>query len=248
MPLASWRTPPACLSLGYGQVQVWRASLDLPGSSVEALRRTLAVDELARAKRYRFERDGRRFIVARGLLRVILGRYKGGDPSQLCFMYGPKGKPQLVGEIGSEALLFNIAHSHELALFAVTRGREIGVDVEYVREEAAGMDTAERFFSPGEVAALQKLPAAVRVEAFFNCWTRKEAFIKATGEGLSLPLDRFNVSLAPGEPAALLSTAWDPEEASRWSLCELVPGPGYVAALAVEGSDWELRCWQWDEV
>jgi 4'-phosphopantetheinyl transferase len=234
--------------MGNDGVHVWRACLDLPDSGVETLRRTLAVDELGRAKRYRFERDRRRFIVARGLLRAILAGYTGVEPGQLRFRYGPRGKPRLVGEIGGRALCFNVAHAHELALFAVARGREIGVDVEYVREDFAGIEIAERFFSPREVVTLRQLPAEARTKAFFNCWTRKEAYIKARGDGLSLPLDRFDVSLAPDEPAALLSIAWDPEEASRWSLMELAPGPGYVGAVAVEGRGWQLRCWHWDGV
>ena len=246
-PLETWSTPPQTLGLGNDQVHVWRACLDVPESRVGALRRTLAFDELGREKRYRFERDRRRFIVGRGALRALLGRYMGIEPGQLRFRYGPRGKPRLVGEVGEGALCFNVAHARELALFALTRGRQVGVDLEFVREDLAGMEIAERFFSPREVAALQQLPAGARTEAFFNCWTRKEAYIKATGDGLSLPLDQFDVSLAPGEPPALLGTECDPAEASRWSLCELDPGPGYVAALAVEGHGWQLKCWQWED-
>jgi 4'-phosphopantetheinyl transferase len=144
------------------------------------------------------------------------------------------------GELG-----FNLAHSHELALYAITRGREVGIDLERIRSNLVDEQIAERFFSPREVVVLRGLPTHRQREAFFNCWTRKEAYVKAKGQGLSIPLDQFDVSLAPGEPAALLSTQWHPQEASRWSLQKLNPGCGYVAALAVEGHDWQVKCWQW---
>ena len=244
---ASWSAPPQTMMLGDDQIHVWRASLNLPMSRVQSLRRTLVAAELRRVKRYRFERDHQRFIVARGLLRAILSRYVGIEPGQLRFCYGPQGKPQLVGETGGEALCFNASHSHELVLYAITRGREIGVDLEYMHRDLADVEIAERFFSPREIAALRALPADVQREAFFTCWTRKEAYLKARGDGLALRLDQFDVSLAPGEPAVLLSTNDDPQEASRWSLQELNPGPGYVATLAVEGRDWQLKCWQWKD-
>jgi len=207
---------------------------------------TLAPDELRRADRYRFERDRRRFIVARGVLRAILSRYTGVEPGQLRFRYGAQGKPQLVGETGREALRFNLSHAHELVLFAVARGRAIGVDLEYVRRDLADLELAERFFSPTEVAVLRALPAYARCRAFFNCWTRKEAYIKAKGGGLSIPLDQFDVTLGPGKAAALVEARWDAEEASRWSLHGMDPAPGYVAALAVQGRAWELAFWRWN--
>jgi 4'-phosphopantetheinyl transferase len=138
-----------------------------------------------------------------------------------------------------------LSHSDGLVLYAITRGREVGVDVERLRPDFAVLEVAKKFFSRREVTALVALPENQWPKAFFNCWTRKEAYIKARGEGLTLPLDRFDVSLVPGEPAALLYTNDDPQEASRWSLQELVPESGYVAALAVEGHDWRLKCWQW---
>lgn len=243
-PVPSWSPPPETLELGSGEVHVWRATLDQPTPRVQSLRRILAADEQARADRFYFEKGRVRFIVARGLLRMILGRYLDREPSQLRFDYSPYGKPALASESGGETLRFNVSHSHGLALYAVTRGREIGIDVEYIRADVASEQIAERFFSSREVAVLRALPVEAQAEAFFNCWTRKEAYIKARGEGLSLPLDQFDVSLVPGEPAALLSTRPDPHEASRWSLQELTPGPGYVAALAVEGRIRQLQCWQ----
>ena len=246
MSLLTWRAPPKELALEDEQVHVWRASLDGPPSRVDALRQTMTVDELERSERYRFDEDRWRFVVARGTLRCILARYLKTVPEQVRLRYGKRGKPHLVGQSGAAGLQFNVAHADGLALFAVARGRRIGVDIEGMDRDLAALEIADRFFSPREIAALRQLPAEARAEGFFNGWTRKEAYIKARGDGLSLPLDRFEVSLAPGEPAALLSTAWDPEEASRWSLKELVPGPGYAGAVAVEGRGWQLKCWEWD--
>ena len=203
----------------------------------------LTVDERQRAERYIFERDRTHFVVARGLLRVLLGRYLRQEPQYLRFTYGPHGKPALATDTGGGALGFNVSHSHGLALYAVTRGREVGVDVERIRPEVAQEKIAERFFSPREVTVLRALPTPLQAAAFFACWTRKEAYIKAKGEGLALPLDQFDVSLAPGEPAALSHTAWDPQEAACWALQDLAPAPGYRAAVAGAGHDWHLTCW-----
>jgi 4'-phosphopantetheinyl transferase len=148
----------------------------------------------------------------------------------------------------SDELRFNVSHSHGLALYAVTRRRKIGIDIERVRPISGPEQLAARFFSAGENAELCALPEHVKHEAFFNCWTRKEAYVKARGEGLSLPLNQFDVSLNPGEPARLLRVERDPQEAARWSLQGLTPAPGYVAALAVEGHGWRLACWEWREV
>lgn len=210
---------------------------------MRSLRHTLTADECQRAERYIFEKDRTHFVVARGLLRVLLGRYLRQDPQHLRFTYGPHGKPALATDTGGVALRFNVSHSHGLALYAITCGREVGVDVERIRPAVAQEKIAERFFSPREVTVLRALPTLLQAPAFFACWTRKEAYIKAKGDGLSLPLDQFDVSLAPGEPAALLHTTRDPQEAACWALQDLAPAPGYRAAVAVAGHDWHLTCW-----
>jgi 4'-phosphopantetheinyl transferase len=201
-------------------------------------------EESERAARFHFEKDRAHFIVARGVLRTLLGLYLGSRPAELGFAYSPFGKPSLARETGVHPVRFNVSHSGALALYVFTRGREVGIDVEHARADFAGDDIATRFFSAREVAALRAVAPALRTEAFFNCWTRKEAYIKAIGEGLSHPLDTFAVTLAPGEPAALLHSA-DASESSRWTLRELNPAPGYAAALAVEGRGWKLRCYDW---
>ncbi len=244
-PISCWDPPPPTVKLGSDEVHVWRVALDLGASGVQNLEQTLSEDERTRAERFYFHKDREHFIVARGLLRVILGCYLDMEPGQLKFCYGPHGKPTLAERSGMGVLRFNVSHSNGIALYAITRGREVGVDVERLRPDLEDEHIARRFFSSREIVALRAVPANIRLEAFFNCWTRKEAYIKARGEGLTLPLDRFDVSLAPGEPAALLSINGDRQEASRWLLQSLAPGPGYVAALAVEGHELRIKCWQW---
>lgn len=245
-----WDSPPAELAMSSDEVHVWRASLNQPASCIQRLAQTLSADERLRAERFHFERDRRHFIVSRGLLRKILGRYLGVEPGRLQFDYGPYGKPSLdpkgfQNPLGL-ALRFNLTHSHELALYAITHGREIGVDLEYIRPVAEADHIAEQFFSARERAVFHALPMSQKEEAFFNCWTRKEAYLKASGHGLDWPLNKVEVSLAPGEPAKLLSIARDCQEASRWFIQALTPAPGYVAAVAVEGHGGQFRCWDFE--
>lgn len=242
-----WEPAPAQWTLDEDEVHVWCAALDLPGDAVQRFWPLLAADESSRASRYVFARDRTHFVVARGLLRVILGGYVNLEPAALRFVYGAHGKPALAHDPGGVALRFNLSHSGGFALYAVTRQRELGIDIERVRPEFAREGgIAERFFSPREVAALRALPLSLQATAFFACWSRKEAYIKARGLGLAIPLESFDVSLTPGEPAVLLYTADGPQETSRWAMQELAPVPGYAAALAVAGYDWRLRCWRWE--
>jgi 4'-phosphopantetheinyl transferase len=226
------------------EVQVWLAQLDQPPSVCDRLEQILSEDELLRARRFHFERDRQHFIVARGLLRSLLGCYLDLAPTALQFAYGHHGKPMLVHQPTDSALHFNLSHSHDLALYALAWGREVGVDIEYMRPLEDAEDIARHFFSLPEQAMLRELPAEEKQQGFYNCWTRKEAYIKAIGEGLSQPLDQFVVSLAPQEPARLLSVQDKPDETSRWSFQALQPPTGYAAALAVEGTGWQLSCWQ----
>lgn len=232
--------------LATDDIHVWRIALEVGDSLLIRLREVLSEDERQRAERFYFEKDRCHFTAARGVLRMLLSGYLSRRPEAVCFAYGNYGKPRLADEDNESDLRFNLTHSHGLALVAVTRRREVGVDVERIRDmERDGEPLAERFFSPREAAVLRSLPTELRREAFFHCWTRKEAYIKAQGKGLSLPLDQFDVSLHPDEPAALLATPHDPTEAQRWSLRRLLPADGYVGALAVEGHSWRLWCGEW---
>jgi len=242
-----WRQPPQVPAAKSEEVHVWRAQLNQSPEIAESLVRILSPDEHHRAERFHFAKDRAHFIISHAALRKIIGSYLDVRPEDVRFSFGPQGKPSLTEDCYGSGLRFNMAHSHGLALYAVTRGREVGIDLEHVRKDFDTREIADRFFSRREVAMLSALPEAARSEGFFNCWTRKEAYIKAVGRGLLLPLDSFDVSLAPGEPASLLSTRDNPLDVSRWSLRALAPGEDYAAAVAVEGHGWELRCWQFPD-
>ncbi len=240
-----WRPAVSRGELRENEVHVWRASLDVSSEELETLARSLSEEEQARAKRYIVESARVHFAAARGILRDILSRYLDLPPAEIRFTYGNSGKPALAGEINPAALQFNLSHSHGFALYAVTCGREVGIDIEKVRPEPAAARIAERFFSPCEATALRELPPELMPAGFFLCWTRKEAYIKACGEGLYMNLKNFDVSLTPGEPAKLLAVRDDASEASRWSLMDLKPHPHYAAALAVEGTPPISRWFEW---
>jgi 4'-phosphopantetheinyl transferase len=184
-------------------------------------------------------------MAGRGILREILARYLGTPSSDFRFCQNAHGKPALSPGSGLVDLRFNISHSHGLALFAFTLGREVGVDVEYILPSRSEGRLAERFFSPREVVALRSLPDSAQPEAFFHCWTRKEAYIKARGGGLSISLASFTVPIDSNLCTHLPITAHDGPEAGRWWLRPLAPGEGFVGAVAVEGADWSLGLWQW---
>jgi len=226
------------LALDAAEVHLWQASLD--GRSADLFESFLSPDELSRANRFHFIKDRNDFVVARGLLRNLLAAYLGVNCSQLCFSYGAQGKPFLLLDSQGQ-INFNVSHSHGRAAFAFSRGRELGVDLEYVKDDFDEELIANRFFSRTEVMALRAVRAEFRKQAFFNCWTRKEAYIKARGEGLTMPLDQFDVTLRPDEPAALLNNYREEREVSRWAMQAFPVPEGYVGALVVEGHDWQLK-------
>ena len=240
--VTKWSEPPESLSLATGEVHVWRVGLEQPEQLLEKFRGTLEEHEHDRASRFHFEKHRRHFIASRGVLRQLLSEYLDTKPEALRFAYGAYGKPSLSGEYEHSRLRFNMSHSHEVALFAFSEDRELGVDVEHIRVDFASDEIARRFFSPREVEMFNALPERHQVTGFFKCWTRKEAFIKAIGLGLSQPLDQFDVTLVPEEPAALLWVSGD--DASRWSLYDLEVGGDYAGALAVEGQVSKLHCWR----
>ncbi len=237
---------PRDLRLAPREVELWSVDLAPPPAVVERLRRLLSRDEDERVRRYRFEIHRRRGIVRRGVLRLLLGAYLGRDPAALEFDYGEKGKPILPGaRLAGEELHFNLSDSEDLGLYGFARGLEIGVDVEMLRQMDDAESIAESFFSREERDELRAVPAAETSRAFLNCWTRKEAYIKAIGEGLSEPLGRFRVTLVPGEPARFVHLGGDRERAARWTLTHLVPTTGSVGAVAYASRRWTLgRCFR----
>lgn len=243
---APWVSPPTELALGRNEIHVWRARLDREPAELRTLSALLNREEGQRAARFVFERHRARFAVARGVLRSILSRYLACRPAEIGFESNEYGKPSLpVGESGATAVHFNVSHSEDLALYAFSTETEVGIDVERVREDLATVEIAERFFSPAEVRALAALPPHLQTEAFFNCWARKEAYIKALGKGIAHPLDRFTVSLDPDRPALLVADETDPAAVNRWSLLALPTDPGYAAALAAHKRDWQIHFYCW---
>jgi len=237
---AEWLSPVETLALPDDAVHVWRALLEVDPSTLRHLKSTLAQNELERAERFIFDPDRNHFIAARGILRDVLGRYLRCAPQTIDFVYGALGKPAILSGGSRHPLRFNLSHSHGLAVIGIAREREIGIDVEMIRPEFASDDIAKRYFSAKEIDELSRLPTELRTEGFFLCWTRKEAYIKARGEGLHIPLDSFNVSLTPG-----ISPELNTSHSSRWSLRSFSPEPGYVAAVVEEGNGSQLRYFSW---
>jgi 4'-phosphopantetheinyl transferase len=219
-------------------VEVWSVRLDVPGEVRRRLAEALSADEWERARRLRRDDDRQRFVTCRGLLRMIIGGYVDREPARLQFSYGPAGKPALAGESRVE---FNLARSGGFALVACTRGRRVGVDLELVREVADLERVARRYFSARERVTLTHLPAAERTWAFYTCWTRKEAYLKATGDGLSRPLDGFAVAFGPGAAPALTWVGNSPREVSRWRMEAVELGSAAVGAVVAEAGGWRLR-------
>lgn len=238
-----WHHPSPPPALTRDEIHVWRASVSEDAHAGDRLRRLLGDDERARAEQFRFNRDRDRFVFRRALMKLILGQYLGVDVSDVRFTYGRCGKPTLSPPFDRADLQFSLSHSNGMVLFAIAHGRKVGLDVEYIRPDMEIEQIARLVFSDREASELTALSASARLGAFFACWTRKEAFVKATGRGLSQALDDFDVSLAPGEAAALVATRGDPTEAGRWSVEDVNPGLGYRAALAAEGHDWQIKRW-----
>jgi 4'-phosphopantetheinyl transferase len=229
------------LCLGCDELHVWLVDLDALAPDLDRWEKTLCDDERERAQRFRFLHLHSRFVGARGVLRTLLGAYLEVSPGALRFRYSDKGKPTLDQPYSDSQLQFNLSHSEQVALLAFARDRELGVDVERLQKNFDVEGIAKRFFSPAEQKAIFALPRNQWPEAFFTCWTRKEAFVKAKGDGLSLPLDQFDVAVVPGQAAELLGTRPDPEEKNRWSLTNLDVVSGFVAAVAVRGPALRVR-------
>jgi 4'-phosphopantetheinyl transferase len=229
--------------LAHGTVHIWHIDLVPPESQLELSRKLLSPNETQRAGRFYFDRDRNRFIAARAAMRCILAGYLNVPPGELTFSYGVRGKPELFSAFDTSGLKFNLSHSRDRGMLAVTLNSCVGADIEFIDHEFATEEIACRFFSPGEVNAFLAVGTAERAPAFFSCWTRKEAYIKAVGDGLSLPLDSFEVAFAPGLPAALLRAPGN--EQSRWAMYDVPAPPGYAAAIAIEGTGHRIWRGEW---
>ena len=244
---SGWPSPPTHPDLSGDEIHVWCAGLDELASDLPGFARPLSDSERKRADRFRFDRDRSRFIVRHGLLRMILGRYLNIEAARVAFAYESRGKPMLSARAVTPPFHFNLSHSNGLALIAGTRLAALGVDVERVRFVPEADQIAAKFFSPHEGARLNAIPVEQKMEAFFHCWTRKEAYLKATGEGIADALPRIEVSLTPGQPARLLKINGDALAASHWRLGGLAPAPGFVGALAIKAGSFRLACWRWSK-
>jgi 4'-phosphopantetheinyl transferase len=213
------------------EIHVWHAWLDREAEALKQLESTLSPDEIARADRFHFAKDKNHYVAGRGLLRALLGRYLGEAPASLELSYGEHGKPALGGPNAASGLSFNLSHSGGLAVYAFAKGRDLGIDVERIKPDFVSEDIARRYFSAREVDDLLSLPPEKRPVAFFDCWTRKEAYLKARGAGLQIPLDSFSVSLLPGRPAGFLGGV-----ESCWRLAAFHPAEGYPAAVVFDGT------------
>lgn len=229
-----------------GDVVLFRAELLQPENTLQHAKLLLSNDEVQRAKRFRFAPHRRRFLVARAMLRTILAHYLRIGAKEVRFEYQQHGKPKIVDSQNPSEVTFNLSHSREMAVLAVALQRQLGVDVEFIKRPLTDPGRlARRFFSEQEKAQFSQVSESQKNEAFFNCWTRKEAFIKAIGEGLTHPLRNFDVSFLPGEQAALLSTRPDASQAQQWSMHAFSAGTEYIGALAVQGPLCQLHCYQW---
>jgi 4'-phosphopantetheinyl transferase len=219
------------------EIHVW--SVRLPAIGLDELKQTLSADELERASHFHFDVHRRSFISRRAILRILLAGYLEATPDALEFSYNEFGKPRLAAPVREPAISFNLSHSGELLRIAIGLDRELGIDVERIDESAAIESVAQNFFSGAEVAALESLPPTRRRAAFFSCWTRKEAYIKARGMGLSIPLESFDVSVEPGGAATFVA---EDRSAKVWKVENIESNHDYSVSVAAEGSAWKVVC------
>ena len=247
--LTYWAAPPDGIvtdrRLEAGLCHVWVASLTADAAELGRLSRTLSETEHQRAGQFRFEKDRNAYVQCRGMLRNLLGSYLELSPETLCFSANGRGKPYLSEASNPLDVRFNLSHSDGMALFALTRSSEVGVDIERLQRFSDWTSVSEMAFSPREKAELTALSRENRVVGFFNGWTRKEAVAKATGEGLSLGLKHIEVSLTPGAPCRILGLRGVTGGISDWSLRHLDPAPDFVGAVAIERPNAQFRFGTW---
>jgi len=227
------------------EIHVWGAWLDASQSFLEESVNCLSPDELQRALRLRFREDKDRFIAGRAVLRSIVSKYLNLPPSKVELQYGPHGKPRLTPPAGESRLEFNLSHTGDAALVAISLAREVGIDIEKIRADISFMRLAERFFHPEEAATLRSLPPENRNAAFFELWTRKEACVKAMGIGLRIPLRRIRVSLDNENPQYVHGPSHDGGKSGDWSIMPIEAPRGYAAAIAAQGRGWSVSLFEW---
>jgi 4'-phosphopantetheinyl transferase len=220
--------PPA--ELQADEIQIWRAPNEVEEQDYPKLNELLSADEVERARKFRFERHRRQYVIGRSLLRILIAAYLQTDARSIRFHYTPKGKPELAPADNASGLHFNVAHSGRIILLGFTRNRRIGIDVEEIRKDVEIDEIAQRFFSVSEQRCLASLPLSQRYDAFFRCWTRKEALLKGTGEGLSVGLDTFSVFSTPDKDENWVSTG----DQQKWWIQDVDAGIGYAGAASVE--------------
>lgn len=230
-----WRAGPAP-EIKAGDVHIWLADLNLSATFVRQLGTILSDDEHERARRFHFERDRRRFVAARGTLRLVLAHYLKLPPERIQFFYEAAGKPYLRCSGSEPKVQFNVSHSQDTALIGICLDHRIGIDIEFKNPDRATLEVARLFFAPEEISALADLPAKARCDAFFAIWTMKEAYIKGRGEGVSLGLETFAVTIDRDKPPSLLRSSHGKDEGRRWRFWTIDAGSAYAAALAVEGA------------
>jgi 4'-phosphopantetheinyl transferase len=233
----NWLPAPKKLDLLLNDVHIWRINLNSDELQLQFFRETLSSDEIARAERFYFPEHRQRFMAGRGTLRTILGQYLDIAPKQVEFEYQPRGKPLLAAKFADQGLLFNLSHSQDLALLGISYQNQIGVDLEYIRTMSDLEGLAKRFFSAREYEYLRLLSPAQQQQIFFRYWTCKEAYLKATGDGL-VQLEEIEIDLTPNQPSQLLVSG-------DWSLRELIPADNFAAAVVVAGSNINLHCWEY---
>lgn len=240
----TWTTWRARTALQENEIHLWRIPLDQPAHVSNHLKTTLSLDEMQRANRFYTQQLRDQWTIARGSLRRLLSLYLEVKPEDIRFSTNEYGKPAIERPAHGQRLQFNLSHSADIALYAFMYDRSIGVDVEQMRVDVDYEAVAQYHFSPVENQILCTIPQKKRLQAFYHCWTRKEAYIKARGAGLAISLDQFDVSFQPERPAALLASREDPYEVARWSFRDIQAGARYAGALVVEGRIEGLKCWQ----
>ena len=237
-----WQQAPMELRASSEQVDVWRCDLQRVGDEAGLLR-WLSPLEQGRAEEYRVASKRREFIVGRSMMRLVLAKLTGREPLDVSFAYEPKGKPQLDASCNTGEITFNLSHSRGMIVMATAARRAVGIDVECVRERFSFEKLAERFFSPREVTALMSVPEAQRMRAFYLCWTRKEAYLKAMGLGITVALDSFDTVFWPAREARIDASRDEPEAPQKWAMNDLPLGTEHVGTVAAEGPIKVMRCW-----